>query len=601
MSEPSAPGHPWLARLAPSGWLLPVLGLLLAHLPGLDRAWGGDHYFGCDGFHDRCDTLYTLKLARGSWLHLVETWAEVDGVLGLLGFVTHDLWQLAMQARVLNILDLALWVWPLRASLSVGPALVIINLGLLLGAVLGGVLFARALGAGAVGSAAAGLVVGSAGLVLHSTAHGQYAQAMIAPSLLVLAGLVRLWRGRRWGLSLTAGASALSLLLYWQNALLLGVAAALLLGVALAARWPRARSVPLALLLVLVIAVILVLPAALPVMDTLFMGGETKLRMDGWGHPYLLPTDPGFMSRGHSAYAVLDEVHWLSLASLRTGWVLPALPLLPAAAWAAWGKRALPWLAMLAFGTLMMLGPLPEVPGWLGGTVYELYSDAPRLENHVYTLFHQWVPSASRMHHALRWGLLATAAVAALTAIGMDRIAVKRPGLAWGLLAAGVLWTATVGPWPLQLSVFPGVAERALAPCSELWLTPIEPERDIPSRVPDERSMLDGVYWKTSLPITYDVHEGWSPLTPAAQADGDRIQASLDAILTGFPPPHPVPPAACVLVDAGISLLPFEQVDTRLRAIGAQHQVLEIPARTFHGQDVPRRWDLYRLEPTGAP
>ena len=221
-------------------------------------------------------------------------------------------------------------------------------------------------------------------------------------------------------------------------------------------------------------------------------------------------------------------------------------------------------------------------------------------ENHIYTLFHQWVPSASRMHHALRWGLLATAAVAALSAGGMDRIAARRPGLAWGLVAAGVLWTATMGSWPLSLSVFPGVAERAMHTCSELWLTPIEPEREAPTRVPDERSMLDGVYWKTSLPITYDVHEGWSPLTTEEEAKGVRIQATLDAMLTGFPSPHAVPAGACVLVDAGISLLPAQQIDARLRAIGASHEILEIPARTFHGQDTPRRWDLYRL-PESTP
>ncbi len=605
MTEPGSPATTWLTRLTPVAWILPVAGLLLAHLPGLGRAWSGDHYFGCDGFQDRCDTLYTLKLARGAWLHMVDAWDAVDGPLDALGFLLQDLWSLAIQARVLNLLDLLVWVFPLRASLPVGPAMVFMNLGLLLAAVVSGVIYAWALGCGPIGRAAAGLTVGTAGVVLHSAAHGQYAQAMIAPCLLVLAGLVRLWRGQRWGLFLTAGALAISLTLYWLNALLLGFAGALLLSTALAVRWPRARSLPLALLLVVVITLVLVLPAALPVMDGIFTGAETKLRMDGWGDPYLLPGDPGFMDRGHSAFAVLDEVAWWELLSPRSGWLLPALPLLPATVLAALSKRALPWVALVALGVLMMLGPLPQIPEWLsgglGGTVHELYGEAPRIQNHLYTLYHQWVPGASRMHHALRWGLLVAAGVATLTALGMDRVAAARPRLAWGLLAAGVLWAATVGPWPLSLAVFPGVAERTLAQCSELWLVPIEPEHEDPTRNADEAALLDGVTWKSALPIIYDVFSGWPPPTPADEATGERIRASMDAILTGYPPPAPVPPGACVLMDAGISALPPELVDSRLRAFGAQHEPLEIPARSFHRQGEPRRWDLYRLGTTDTP
>ncbi len=586
------------ARLAPLSPLLPALGLLLAHLPGLSRAWSGQASFGCDGALDRCDTLYTLELAYGALQRVSESWAAVEGPAGALGFLFSGLWRTAVEARVLNLLDLILVVWPLRATLPVGPTLVVAHLALLLAAVLAGALFARALGCGPLGSSAGALVVGSSGLVLHSATQGHFAQALIAPSLLLLAGLVRLWRGRRWGLTLTVGAATVALLLYWQNALLLGLGALLLAAGALLAGWPRSRSLPVGLALAALGTVLLLLPAALPVLDGMATASDAKLAVEPWGSPFLLPGQPGWEHRSASAYALLDAVGWRALLSPRSGWLLPALPLLPALALGAWDRRTLPWTLLLGFAALMMLGPLPPWPAWLGGEVHELHDAVPRAANPLYIAVHRWVPSASRMHHALRWGVLATAAVAALAALGLERLAARRPPLAWGLLAAGVAWAAIAGPWPLKLHAFPGDVERATADCGAIWLAPSRLDRSL-GRVPGEPYLLQGVAWRRFYPVTWDSTQGRPPPTVAEAAASQRAEASIQALIAGHPPPEPLPPRTCLLVDRGASLVPAEALGARLRSLGAQADELVLPAGSFHGQEEPRTWEIHRFAGAG--
>ena len=62
----------------------------------------------------------------------------------------------------------------------------------------------------------------------------------------------------------------------------------------------------------------------------------------------------------------------------------------------------------------MALGPVPTVP-W-SGHVIEGYSTLPRGVNLLYQAVYQWVPTASRMCHPMRWGMLyATAGYPAVT------------------------------------------------------------------------------------------------------------------------------------------------------------------------------------------
>ncbi len=569
---------------SPPAWLyplLPLLALLLAHLPGLARAWSGDWYLGCSLDQDRCDALYSLRLARSSFVRLQQALSQVEGPLDALAFLLRDLWQVAVDARALNILDMLLLIWPARLALPIGPGMVALHMGLLLAAIVAGYLFGRSLGASPCASAAAGLVAGCSGTVLTSICLGHYPQAFLATSLAFFAGLARCWRGLSRGVELCAAGLALSLLLYWQNALILGSGALLFLLACPLAGWQRQARAGRDMALALGIAALACLPAALPVLRALRAGSDWKLDSQPWGTPFLAPSDPGWLPDSSSALALLDAVPPLELLSPAGGWLLPALPLLPAVLLAARRRASLPWVLLVALASLLVLGPMP------GG-------EDSTLLNPVYVFFHRWVPSAARMHHALRWGLLLSVGLCALTALGTDELRRWRAWLGPASLVAALAWVSLAGPWPLPANPFPGVAEQALGNCQEVLLAPGRPSAHA-RRTPGELTLLEGVHWKPSWPALQDPLQDMPQPSAAELATSLARQRSLDALLAGGEPLEPLPAGACVLLDPEISSVPSELARQRLGSRFGEPQLLTIPARSFHGQQEPRLLEVWRI------
>ena len=586
--DPIPPTRTW-RLLAP---VLPVLALLYAHARGLPRAWSGDMYFGCPLQTDRCDVLYTLRLARATLTHLQDAWQQVDGPLQALLFLLRDLWRVAFEARVANMADLLLLVLPLRTHLPIGPTLALLHMGLLILACLGGYAFARSLGASRAAGMATGLVAAASGVVVTSTAMGQYPQALLPLALGTFAGLARLWRGQRGGVPLTAVMAALSVLFYWQNALILGVGAFLWGLGAWLAGLKRSPRLPLHLLLALGLCALLILPAAVPLFETMQQGSDWKLQMTPWGSPYLLPLQQGWTPASPSALSILDAISPAELLSPSGGWLLPALPIMVAALLAATRRRHLPWVLLVLLAALLVLGPLPVVPSWAGGSVLQAYGDAPRLLNPVYTAFFRWVPTAARMHHALRWGTLLASGLCALTALGTDMLLRRSRTLALGLLAAGAAWAIWVGPWPIPLRPFPGQAEEQLAACQEVIVAPIQPTATV-FRTPGEAHLLEGVVWQGFYPLYHDPLQGWPDPTAEEWAVSTDREAALDQFLAGGDA-H-LPTGACVLVDVEATRIPMGSVQQRFATLGLQPSTLTLPAGTFHKQTTPRALQIYRL------
>lgn len=394
----------------------------------------------------------TLDRAREAW--------EAQGTAR---FLASGFWETAARTGALNVLDFALLLWPARALLPRGADLAAVALVVLVAAALAGILFAGALGAGPYGQAAAGLVVGASGLVLHHLDVGQYPQALVVAPLLAFAGFVRLWRGERGGVALAGGAAAASGLLYWQFGVVLGLGAvswavaALGVGQRPSAGFARRLGAAGALC-----GAVLVLPAV-PVLQEL-RSGKAAMDAVAWGTPF-----PGLAGRRDPTLHIVDELRWGRLLDPGGGW-LPALPLAIALGTGlAGGRRALPWVALGLVGLALAIGPWPDVPDALGGVAVDGAPGGLRRYNVLYGMVYRWIPTAPRMHHPLRWGLLLLAATAALVAAGADRLGERRPRVALGVLIAGAAWAVLVGPWPQRATPFPGEAARAVAGCAELW------------------------------------------------------------------------------------------------------------------------------------
>ncbi len=586
-----------LLALASRYALLPslLLALVLAHAGGLAEAWSGRAYFGCDLERDRCDTLYTLRLAHGALLRLQEAWAGVDCPWDLPRFVVHDIWQTAVDARVLNMLDLALLLWPLRLLTDLGPALLLLHLGLLGLAMVAGWFFARALGANGLGAAAAAIVCGSSAVVMDSVSRGQYAQALLPFTLLYFAGLARMWRGRRLGLPMLVSGAVLAALSYWQNVLILGLGSVIFCLGALAASWPRNPRLARELLLGLGLAFLFCLPAAWPLLEAMRAGSEHKLIQGSWGQPFLFPTDQGWTPDCSSALAILDSISPGELFSPTSGWLLPALPLLvPAIFMAVFRRRHLPWLFLVLTGAVLVMGPLPLLSQGPGGQSWEALGGGSRVVNPVYMWVFRWVPSASRMHHAMRWGSLMTVGLAAFSALGIHQLARRIPSLALATLVSGLLWVVFLGPWPLALNPFPGQVEQSLGTCSQVLVAPRLPQRGA-RRTPGEFQLLQGLHQRPSYPILFDALQGFAPPTSRQREISFRRRNSLEALLSGSAPSSALPSQSCVLVDGELSTHPMSAVDARLSAQGARHEQLLLPPGTFHLQDEPRVYEIYRL------
>ena len=546
-------------------WLAPVTAAL-AQLPVVFACWSGERYPGFPTL--RSDTLNARKLALDTWLTLAERWQDAEGPGGVAAFLARDLWQVPVDSRALNLLDMALVVWPAQA-IAGQRAVLLQSVLLVVLAAVGGQLFARALGAGPAGRAAAGLVAGTSGLTLTTAALGQIPQAITAPALLSLAGLWRISEGRRGGVPLAAVGLALTALLYWQGALVLGLGWLLFALGGLAGRGPRAvaRALPAAAAAGAVGA-LLVAPAAWPVLTA--MGSEPLLDTLPYGTPFPTPGTPEWVAWPRAEQTLYDAIALPQLLSPLRGWLVPALALLPAVVLGAWGRwrAAAPWLALLLVA-LLVVGPYPAL------------TDERSLTNPIYDAAFRWLPTASRMHHPMRWAVPMIAGLAALAAVGMDRIGAARPRLAAGLLAAGALQAAAIGPWPLTTSPWPGGVARALSDCEVIYF----PSAFDAQWLDHARAHTSGLAWRPGRPPP--THADLPFALPSGEA-AEAVRAEkrdLRRLLSGKLPAA-LAPGGCVVLDAGVQGVGRQRAGRRLEdAFGPPESVQVAPGLLYPGDD----------------
>ena len=556
-----------------SPWLLAlfaVLATLLAtHAPSLPGAVRGDIAYSysfdlCEGHFvseaapakregrpsaEGCDTPYSQRMGWDGWRRAAEAWRARESTLGFL-FV--DLWHVATDARALNVVDLMVFMWPARLLFEPAAGLAALHLGLVALAVASGVVFARTLGASALAGAAAGIVVGGSGLVLESVQRGQYPQAVLAGALLFFAGLVRIVHGERHGVLLAAGGSGVAALLYWQNGLILGVGAVLfLVGSRLAGPFAAGTFRRLVAGAALAVAVCLV-PAA-PVIETMVKGEEMKVKVEPLGTPF-----PIGSTNSDDFVDLIDEVPYFILFSPAEGWI-PALPLLPLALVGVARRERVGWALLAVFGATMALGPLPALPDGIGGGVIPGYGAMNRTENPAYPAVYQWVPTASRQRHPMRWATLLLVGMAAATAFGVDRARKKWPDHTLVAVVAGAGWVAWVGPWPLREADFPQEVVDALGSFEALVLPRVPGgERDL-----DDVHRLEGLLWVPRAPARSRGTTGVGGPTPEMRTWSKSVEEALAARLGGAAPPAEDPLAGtCVIFEKSW----FDQDGDRIRA-----------------------------------
>lgn len=537
------PGDALARRLLAVAPALPVAAAFAAHAAAVAAARGGERYVG-GPLLDR-DVLHAQRFAVETGAALRAAWDA-----GIVSFVTGGAWAAPVRTGALNMLDFAL-VWPLRAWLEPATALSALNVTLLALAAAGGVAFARAIGAGPAGQAVAGAVASGSGMVFHHVVVGQYPQALVGPALIALAGLARAWRGEAHGTLLAAGGATIAGLLYWQYAVPLGVAAVVFAaGSLVAGDRPAPGFVRRAAVAGGLVAIALA-PAAWAVVDA--MPELRTLAGPAWGTP--LPdvaagADP---SRHELAAVGLDRVLRLDGAWLPLGAVgLAALAL---------RRRELAWWTLLAVGLVLVLGPRPEVAG-------------EPVTNPVYEAVYRWVPTASRMKHPIRYGLLVVAGLAALSARGADRVAARDPRVGALAVALAVAWPWATKTHPLPSSPFPGAVAARLAACEEIWL-PEDTDRKARCRwMP-----LDGLTFVARLPADRCTSRGVRGPSPEALARDEAVRPLLARVLAGEG--DALAPGACVVLLDG-----DPRTAATRRALGRPDRV-PLPPRTLLPDGVP--------------
>lgn len=558
---------PW-ARLA---FLLPVVALVYAHARGLGPAWRGEAWFGGNLLEDRVDLLHTLAFWGPTWDRLGEAWQA-----GPLRFFWSGFWRVPVEVRSFTPLDPGLLLYPLRALLPLGPLLLGVHMGLLLAAILAGYGFVRDLGGGRLAAAAGALACGTSGAMLTCTARAQYAQALLPIFLAFFLGLHRIWRGRRGGVALTAAAATLALLLYWLNALLLGLGALAWIVGALLARLPSGTAPWRHLLLAAAITLVASAPAAWPMLEAMASGEEGRILATQAATPWGMASS--------ARLAVLDAVALPHLLSPNRGWIVPVLPLLPVVVLGLCRRESLPWAALLLLSGLLLPGPVllfsdPGGPAAEGG-----------LPNPFYLLFHHGVPLGERLFHPLRWGVLSTTALAALVTTGWEHAALSRAHLRESLLVLALGWATWAGPWPMGQHPLPGALEEAFAPCTQVVLTPQTPQA--PDRVPGQDWLLEGLVNRPFYPTRFDPDQGLPPPTPAREARSAEIQGAMRSLLeTGTLPPS-LGRGTCVVLDPAVSHPPPQEVRRALASL-APPLVVTVPAGSLHGQQVPLSLEVY--------
>ena len=605
----TAPGESVPAPSSRRSWaaaaVVLALAFVAAHASGIPDVWRGDAVYAyrldvCEpamanaaapepGVRDisGCDTLYSHRFALDAWVMFKEAWADRRS---LAGFLLFDVWRIAVTTRTFNLVDFFFLVWPTRLLFAPAHALVVLHLGLVALATASGAVLARLVGASAWGGGAAGLVVGGAGVVSEAVLRGQYPQAFVLGAVLFFAGMERCAHDRRFGVPLAASGATLATLLYWQNALILGVGALVWLGVA-AASGGVSRRAPSRLLAAAVLTALACAPAALPVLETLRAGADQKLAVTAWGTPFDVRDE-------FARLTLLDEVVWFELVSPRSGW----MPILPLAVLALLGvtRRSAPWVAVALLGAVLALGPMPAVPQAVGSLVgaspVREHSTLPRVHNPVYEAVYRWVPTGSRMRHPMRWAILLSVGGAVLAARGADRLRSVSRDHAAIAVGTAALWTAGVGPWPLPRTPFPAELVAAFEDCEALVFV-----RELDGGAQDDVQRLQGLLWLPRSPPPMG-RNGEGRATPRYVGWALGVQRAVNDRMFGPPPGRPPAPSgllagACVVEEPLWNARDREVVHVALeRAFGPP--ATTVRARyIFANPEVPRTMTVYRAAP----
>lgn len=486
--------------------------LALAHAPSFREVWTGESAWSLG--IDRCEPSFALRRDPGAiraateascatvdawrsgwdgWRRFREAWAARKSTVH---FLVRDVWGATTTPDALNVLDRMVLMWPARLLFGASGGLAALHLSLLALGGLSGLVLARGLRCSPLAGAAAGVVIGGSGIVTEATLRGEYPQAILVGHCLFFAGLARATRhtqarprpatdarasGRaesvakdvhRFAWPFIATGLTFAALVDWGNTIVLAVGGAAFLLVSFDRRAVRPVAFGA------IVAAILCLPAGLQAFEVL--GDPWRV---GWG--VALPSHPSSAELG----ILQGEVPWFTLLDPRLGW-LPALPLVPLALVGA--RARLGWSAVTAIGLLLAVGPWPIAP-W-GDRIFEGYSALPRTDNPVYALVFQWSPLA---HDPMMWASLSTVALAAATALGVDRVRERWPNIVIGCVFGGMAWTISVGPWPMPQSPYPQDVVEALGDCKGLVL-PAEPAD---AQAIDDVHRLEALLWVPRAPI----------------------------------------------------------------------------------------------------
>jgi hypothetical protein len=589
-------------------WLLVALilwaALLLSHAPSLPAAWRGAvvyaHPFDlCDSHFalraaptpeayngaGSCDTIYSLRMGWDGWRRAADAWGG-DG--SILAFFAYNLWAVSVDARALNVLDLVLFVWPARLLFDPAAALVVLNLGLVALGALAGVLVARLMGQSALAGLAAGVVIGGSGVVSEHILRGQYPQAVLLGAVLFLVGLQRCYQDQRGGVWLAGGGAALAALLYWQNAVILGLGGIVLL-VGLRADDRPAPGTVRRLVLGGLLSLLLAAPAAVPVLEAMAAGTEAKMELLPWGTAFPAWNEPDAV-----LLDLIDEVPWFELLSPRSGF-LPALPLLPIAIYGLWRRRHAAWLGLVVLGLVLALGPFPPVPELFDGKTLLPWGDVPRREHPIYQWVYQWVPTASRQRHPMRWLGLSTIGFAVATAWGVDALRTRWPRLIPGVVVGALAWVALVGPWPLRQSPFPQDVVDAFAGCEAIVLDRVP----IGEREVDDLQRLEGLLWLPRAPVQSQGTGGTGKPTEAFRTWARAHEGALQRLMVGGKVRREDLESlrgSCVVQEASWSPEGHDQRRQALDAnLGPPSAVLPVRG-LFAKESAPRTLRIYRLD-----
>ncbi len=452
---------------------------------------------------------------------------------------------------------------------------------------------ARVIGAGEGAAFFAGLVLETSSFVANELHEGRLSQGWLLFLLLALAGLVRLFRGEgSWRLAVGTGAAmAATALTYWYYGAFL-VIAAIPPFLAEVRRWGRAVWARVALAGGVGLA--LVTPAVVALArdwDTLpgVRRGERILEFEAWtGGDFGLG-----MAMRHSPWVGWPFAHVDLIEGIVNDQRLPAVAALLAAVAVirrapAWGR----WLAVALAGYALSLGPYPRLADG------EVWTVAGHAVPGPYRLAYAAVPFFHRFWWPSRFILLAQVGLAALAALGLDRLAGRRRWLPWAAaLALLVEQAARTGALPIAADRPPGVSH-------EVYDSIDGPVLTVPvlGRGPDERHHLwFQLYHQQPILYGLGAHiEGHRPPGYERWIRSNPLLRALERVGNGnWEGAWIAPPAVEALVEAGFRWAvleravfredePFERYEQSLvklwgepdlRGATARAWRIEVPAR----------------------